>query len=828
MGGWRPHLDRLLELAGETRRVRPTGPVGLVVAAFSVIAVFLIGWLALFGIATQHHQVALFLVLLLPISFLTTTSTSRAQQLAPPDFALAVVGFAASGWFALHADRYDNWVTGFSTLSVGDTVAGVALFLLCIELCRRSVGIGLTAILFTLLAYVAFGQYLVGSFRHSGVTFDYFLEMQVVGTDGIFGAPLYVAASYAFLFVLFGNFYVASGGGQLFFDVAAALTGRTVGGPAKACVVSSGLYGMISGSPVADVATTGPVTIPVMKRIGISAERAGAIEAASSIGGAMMPPVMGAVAFMMSDFTGIPYYLICLVRGAAGARLLPRRVRAGAFRGGAVQPRPRAGGRDRRPQGRAQAQLAERRPDRGADVAAGRRLFGGLCRRRLGGRGRGGELDCRRETAIGPRRFIDACVDTCISMVPLTAAVAAAGIIIGCDRADRAGGQVHAAAVPAFGRIPAVLAVPGRRRAGPARHRHADHRRLHHGRGAAGARVRRQVRIADDGSAYVHAVLRLPVGDHAAGGGGGICRRRRSPEPTRSSSRPMPASSPVGGFVVPFFFVFNPGILMQGSVFKILSDTAVCSILVVAASLVLHGLRPATPDLMAVARSIRARRAGDGGAAARGAICGSGGIGRPVPVPASRRPAGRPGRPERMEGDLMRLHWTRYAAILAALLWAHGARADAIADFYRGKTVTIYVGFGPGGGYDAYAQLLAPHIRRHIPGEPSVIVKHMPGAGSLALLNYLWSVAAPDGTSFGIPASSAVFAPLIGSPQEKAAAKFNATGFGWLGSLEQFTPIGIAWHTTGFKTLAGCEATAAALRLERRGQRRRAVRTIAQ
>jgi tripartite-type tricarboxylate transporter receptor subunit TctC len=149
----------------------------------------------------------------------------------------------------------------------------------------------------------------------------------------------------------------------------------------------------------------------------------------------------------------------------------------------------------------------------------------------------------------------------------------------------------------------------------------------------------------------------------------------------------------------------------------------------------------------------------------------------------------------------MRLNWVPYAAILAALLGQHGARADAIADFYHGKTVTIYVGFGPGGGYDVYAQLLAPHMRRHIPGEPSVIVKHMPGAGSLALMNYLWSAAPPDGTAFGIPASNAAFAPLIGSPQEKAAAKFNATGFGWLGSLEQFTPIGIAWHTTGFNTL---------------------------
>ena len=149
----------------------------------------------------------------------------------------------------------------------------------------------------------------------------------------------------------------------------------------------------------------------------------------------------------------------------------------------------------------------------------------------------------------------------------------------------------------------------------------------------------------------------------------------------------------------------------------------------------------------------------------------------------------------------MLLQWTRCAAIVVALLWQHDAHADAVEDFYQGKTLTIYVGFGPGGGYDAYAQLLAPHMRRHIPGNPGVIVKHMPGAGSLALMNYLWSIAAPDGTSFGIPASNAAFAPLIGTSQERAAAKFDATRFGWLGSLEKFTPIGIAWHTSGFRTL---------------------------
>ena len=146
--------------------------------------------------------------------------------------------------------------------------------------------------------------------------------------------------------------------------------------------------------------------------------------------------------------------------------------------------------------------------------------------------------------------------------------------------------------------------------------------------------------------------------------------------------------------------------------------------------------------------------------------------------------------------------WLRTVLVVTGVLASPGVQADPIADFYQGKTVTILVGFGPGGGYDAYAQILAPYIRRHIPGNPTIIIKHMPGAGSLTLMNYLWAVAPPDGTTFGIPASSAAFAPLIGSPVEKSATKFEAAKMGWLGSLEQFTPIGIAWHTTGFKTIA--------------------------
>jgi tripartite-type tricarboxylate transporter receptor subunit TctC len=150
--------------------------------------------------------------------------------------------------------------------------------------------------------------------------------------------------------------------------------------------------------------------------------------------------------------------------------------------------------------------------------------------------------------------------------------------------------------------------------------------------------------------------------------------------------------------------------------------------------------------------------------------------------------------------------WLRRLVVLIACASATAASAEPTAPFFQGKTVTIFVGFGPGGGYDAYAQLLATHIRRHIPGEPTVIVKHMPGAGSLVLMNHLFNVAPRDGTAFGIPSANAAFSPLIGSPQEQASSRFEATRFGWLGSLERFAPIGIAWHTSGFKTLADVKA----------------------
>jgi TRAP transporter 4TM/12TM fusion protein len=421
-----------MELTGETQRVKPSGFSSVLIAVISVVATLVIAWYALFAFANQHYQSSVFLALILPICFITTTLHPRIHTVTPIDWLLGLSGSAAAIWFAMSDQRISNWMAGFSELETGDYVAGTALVLLTIEICRRTVGAGLTVVVYLLLAYVAFGHLMSGSFRHPGITYAYFLENQVITTDGIFGSPLYVTASYAFLFVLFGNFFVLSGGGQLFFDLGAALTGRMIGGPAKACVLSSGLYGSISGSPVADVATTGPISIPIMKRLGLSPERAAAIEATSSTGGSMLPPVMGAVAFIMADFTGISYAMICLYATlpALGyyfgiyllvhfesTRLNLPRLEESQIVGLKVALKNNW---------QSLVPLAVMiwllvKGYSPAYVAAGSTLAVIV-----------GSWLSGADKRVGPRRFVEGCVDTCMSSVPLAAAVAAAGIVIGC------------------------------------------------------------------------------------------------------------------------------------------------------------------------------------------------------------------------------------------------------------------------------------------------------------------------------------------------------------------------------------------------------------
>jgi TRAP transporter 4TM/12TM fusion protein len=192
-----------------------------------------------------------------------------------------------------------------------DMVVGILLIVLVFEAARRIMGFALPLICLAFLLYGLFGQYLPGALAHRGYGLDQIVSQLSFGTEGIYGTPTYVSSSYIFLFILFGAFLEQAGMITLFTDFALGMFGHTKGGPAKVAVVSSGLMGTINGSGVANVVTTGQFTIPLMKRFGYKASFAGGVEATASMGGQIMPPVMGAVAFIMAETIDVPYLEIC-------------------------------------------------------------------------------------------------------------------------------------------------------------------------------------------------------------------------------------------------------------------------------------------------------------------------------------------------------------------------------------------------------------------------------------------------------------------------------------------------------------------------------------
>ncbi|MBZ9870936.1 TRAP transporter permease [Mesorhizobium sp. BR1-1-9] len=219
-------------------------------------------------------------------------------------WALGVLGFGTGLY---------NWVfytdlirrSGF--LTVPDLVVGAVLVVLVFEAARRLMGLPLAIIAFIFLAYCFVGNHLPPPFIHRGYDFAQLVDTFAYGTEGIYGTPIYVSAAYIFIFVVFAAFLERAGMIALFNDFALGLVGSWRGGPAQVCVLSSALMGTISGSGVANVVASGQFTIPLMKRFGFRSAFAGAVEATSSMGGQIMPPVMGAVAFIMAETLNIPY-----------------------------------------------------------------------------------------------------------------------------------------------------------------------------------------------------------------------------------------------------------------------------------------------------------------------------------------------------------------------------------------------------------------------------------------------------------------------------------------------------------------------------------------
>jgi TRAP transporter 4TM/12TM fusion protein len=188
-----------------------------------------------------------------------------------------------------------------------DIWMGMILIVLLLEAARRSLGPALAILAVMFLVYTFFGPYLPEVLRHRGVPLDFVISDMYLSTTGIFGVPLGVSTDFVFLFVLFGALLDRAGGGKYFIDVAFSALGTFRGGPAKAAVAASGLTGLVSGSSIANTVTTGTFTIPLMKKVGFPAHKAAAVEVAASTNGQLMPPIMGAAAFIMAEIVGVPY-----------------------------------------------------------------------------------------------------------------------------------------------------------------------------------------------------------------------------------------------------------------------------------------------------------------------------------------------------------------------------------------------------------------------------------------------------------------------------------------------------------------------------------------
>lgn len=220
------------------------------------------------------------------------------------DYTLAVTSFITGIYIIM---TYKDLVMRVGNPSTIDIILGSFLIILILEATRRITGWALVVVAGVALVYAFFGNMIPGAFGHRGYSLARVINHLYLTTEGIFGITLGVAATYLVIFILFGAFLTKSGGAAVFFDLAFAVAGWARGGPAKVACVSSGLMGMINGSPVANVATCGTFTIPLMKRLGYTGEVAGAIESVAGSGGAIMPPIMGAGAFIMAELTGISY-----------------------------------------------------------------------------------------------------------------------------------------------------------------------------------------------------------------------------------------------------------------------------------------------------------------------------------------------------------------------------------------------------------------------------------------------------------------------------------------------------------------------------------------
>ena len=296
----------------ESRFRSPSGWTGRIVSVIAVMMSLFHLYTSAFGLLKEMWQRPIHLCFVLVLVFLLYPATSRSPRNRIPwyDCLWAAVGAFVTLYIA--TQFYGPMLERAGMPNTLDLAVGLLGIVVVLEATRRVSNPILPVIVIVFLAYCYFGRYAPSLFQHRGYNFYRIINHMYLGTEGVFGTPLAVSATFVFMFILFGSIVEQTGLGRYIIDLSMALAGWSAGGPAKVAVVSSGIMGTISGSSVANVCTTGMFTIPLMKSVGYQPHFAGAVEAVASTGGQIMPPVMGAAAFIMAQTMGISYVEVAL------------------------------------------------------------------------------------------------------------------------------------------------------------------------------------------------------------------------------------------------------------------------------------------------------------------------------------------------------------------------------------------------------------------------------------------------------------------------------------------------------------------------------------
>lgn len=306
-------VDRVAEFEAEdedSAQRKLKGPLGHIARAIAIALPVLTLWWAFSGWWDSMTRAAAHLMLAVPLVFLYYPSTPRRQNVTWIDFALAALSTIAFGWIVISQDRLMWRLVYVDPLTWPDLALGIVAIAVVLEATRRIIGWSLIVTTALFLVYAIGGPLMPGALQHQGVPISLLIDHLYLVPEGLFNVITGIMATYLLMFLAFANLLRLGGGTRIIMDVATVLGSRMTGGPAKVAVLGSALMGMVSGSTSANAITMGTITIPLMKQNGFRAIEAAAIETAAGVGGALMPPVMGAGVFIMAELTGIPLVTI--------------------------------------------------------------------------------------------------------------------------------------------------------------------------------------------------------------------------------------------------------------------------------------------------------------------------------------------------------------------------------------------------------------------------------------------------------------------------------------------------------------------------------------